>query len=132
MVKVREQNTQRDTGECSEKTLNASRQLSHFFNAYAQAINKSFHRHGKLFETPFKRKRIKNDSYFTQVIGYIHLNPEKHGFVHDFRDWEFSSWHSLSSGEDSFLVRQEVYEWFGSKEQFVDYHLQQKTTLTGL
>jgi len=132
LVKVKDQQIKQDPGAGSEKTLIASRQLSHFFNAYAQAINKSQHRQGKLFESPFKRKRIKNDSYYTGMIRYIHMNPEKHGFVHDFREWEFSSWHALTSNQESFLARQEVIDWFGSKEQFVDFHLQNKSTLTGL
>lgn len=37
-----------------EIELLASKQVSHFFNGYAQAFNKAYDRHGKLFELPFR------------------------------------------------------------------------------
>lgn len=123
LVKVKEQNLDKISSDPALKPLNASRQLSHFFNAYAQAINKSYHRHGKLFEAPFKRKQIKYDSYFTRIIRYIHLNPENHGLVRDFREWEFSSWHAIISTQDTYLSRQQVIVWFGSRNHLINYHL---------
>ena len=48
--------------------LNASRQLSHFFNSYAQAVNKTNNRTGPLFESPFERKLIDDDNYLTSMI----------------------------------------------------------------
>jgi REP element-mobilizing transposase RayT len=106
----------------TETELNASRQLSHFLNSYAQSINKAYQRSGKLFEEPFKRKMVKKSSYFTRLIHYIHLNPEYHGFVTDFRHWEFSSWHLLMHERSSFVAKQKVFDWFGSKIQFEHYH----------
>ena len=66
--------------------LNASKQLAHFFNSYAQSINKSVNRTGPLFESPFKRKLMDDDSYFTSMVHYCHYNPELHGFVKDFKN----------------------------------------------
>jgi len=122
MVKVRENifETRRD-GK-GEIKLNASKQLSHFFNSYAQTINNSFGRHGKLFEEPFKRKLVNNDRYFTSLIYYIHSNPQHHQFVKDFRDWEYTSYHSLLDEKDSFLEKSKVMEWFGTKQRFIEAH----------
>lgn len=104
-------------------TITATKQLSHFFNSYAQSINKAFNRHGKLFEEPFARKEISNDSYFTALIYYIHFNPQQHGFVKDFRDWQFSSYHSILGEQDNFIRRNEVIDWFGSRIGFEQAHL---------
>jgi len=69
-----------------------SNQFSNFFNnAYAKAINKAG-RTGSLFEHPFERISITTDKQFWNVIAYIHQNPQKHGFVKDFRDWKYSSY----------------------------------------
>ena len=54
--------------------------FSNLFNAYTKAFNKRYHRHGNLFERPFKRKLIDNPVYLTRVLVYIHHNPVHHGF----------------------------------------------------
>jgi putative transposase len=106
-----------------EMELNASRQLSHFFNSYAQSYNNAYSRHGKLFEEPFRRKLIDNDDSFTSLISYIHFNPQNHQFVKDFRDWEFTSWHPILNDKNTFLMKEKVIEWFGSKQLFIDAHI---------
>ncbi|MBL7701594.1 MAG: hypothetical protein JNM14_05055 [Ferruginibacter sp.] len=103
-------------------TLNASKQLSHFFNSYAQAINKTNNRTGSLFESPFERKLVDDDSYITALICYCHLNAQKHGFVKDFRDWEFSSYDTILKNNNSFLSSQKVLDWFGGVEAFEKAH----------
>lgn len=123
MIKVKENIivTRRD-GK-GEIELNASKQLSHFFNCYAQSFNTAYKRHGKLLEVPFSRKLIDSDDYFTSLIYYIHFNPQHHQFVNDFRDWEFTSWHALLDDKQTFLAKEKVMEWFGSTRNFVDAHL---------
>ena len=94
--------------------LNASKQLSHFFNSYAQSFNKAYKRHGKLLEEPFKRKMVDNNSYFSSLLFYIHSNPQKHGFVNNFMEWKFTSWHALLNDRETFLAKDEIIKWFGS------------------
>ena len=106
-----------------EIQLKASKQLSHFFNSYVQSFNNAYNRHGKLLEEPFKRKIIDSDEYYTSLIYYIHFNPQYHQFVADFRNWEFSSWHKIIDNSATFISRDKVLEWFGSKKQFVDAHI---------
>ena len=102
--------------------LNASKQLSHFFNSYTQAVNKAYNRTGPLFESPFERKLIDNDSYLTSVIYYCHYNPQLHGFVTDFKEWEFSSFHSILKNDSDFLASQKVLDWFGGSAAFEKAH----------
>ncbi len=123
MVKVKENIIVTRKDGKGEIKLNASKQLSHFFNSYAQAYNKTYNRHGKLFEEPFRRKLIEKETYFTAMINYIHCNPQKHGFVKDFRDWEFTSWHSIIDNEPAFISKEKVIRWFGTMENFQKNHL---------
>ena len=76
----------RDNGNGDIK-LNASKQLSHFFNSYAQAINNSYKRTGPLFESPFERKKIEDDNYLTSMVYYCHYNAQLHGLVCYFKRW---------------------------------------------
>jgi hypothetical protein len=51
------------------------------------------------------------------------MNPQKHGFVHDFRDWPFSSYHALVSNKPTRLAREEVLVRFGGLAAFEAAHL---------
>jgi putative transposase len=99
-----------------------SQHLSNFFNAYTKAINKAYGRTGSLFEERFGRIEVTTDAYFTQLIFYIHFNPQKHGFVDDFRDWPWSTYQALRAAGDTKLQRTEVLNWFGDKTRFDEFH----------
>jgi REP element-mobilizing transposase RayT len=102
--------------------LNASKQLSHFFNSYAQAVNKACNRTGPLFESPFERKLIDDDNYLTSMVYYCHYNPQRHEFVKDFKDWEFSSYHSILENNNNIIASQKVLDWFGGVFAFKNAH----------
>lgn len=69
-----------------------SRQFGGWFNGYAQAINKSYKRKGKLLSLPFSRYLVDNDSYFTYLITYIHRNPIHHFFCDAYETWPYNSY----------------------------------------
>jgi len=96
-----------------------SKQFSDLFNSYAQANNRT----GKLFEEPFRRILVNNDAYFTELIYYIHQNPQRHGFVNDFRIYPHSSYHAHLSNALTKLKRDEVLQWFGNKNEFEKFHI---------
>ena len=102
--------------------LNASKQLSHFFNSYAQSINKSSHRTGSLFESPFERKLVNDNSYFTDMIFYCHYNPQLHGFVKNFKEWKFTSYHNILANNESICASKKVLDWFGDAIAFEKAH----------
>jgi putative transposase len=93
-----------------------------FFQCYALAFNKVYKRNGNLFYKPFKRIEIDKESHFTQAIIYIHVNAAKHGLIKDLSKWKWSSWHSYLTESPTKLRRQEVLEWFGGKDQFIQLH----------
>ena len=102
--------------------LNASKQLSHFFNSYSQSINKAYKRTGPLFESPFERKLVDDNSYYTDMIFYCHYNPQLHGFVNSFKEWEFTSYHDILKNENSICSSQKILDWFGDKTAFEKAH----------
>ena len=104
----------------------ASRQFSNFFNAYAKTINKAYRRTGSLFQHPFGRVPITTDRQFWNVIAYIHQNPQKHGFVNDFRTWKYSSYGMVLTltGKGTLINRAEVLKWFGTEEEYLELHNQ--------
>ncbi len=105
-----------------KKELNPSKQLSNALNAYAKAINKAYNRTGSLFQERFRRKEVTSDAYFTTLIAYIHANPQRHGFVNDFREYPYSSYQSLLSDKPTRLRREAVRTWFGSTDEFCAFH----------
>lgn len=101
-----------------------SQQFSNFFNAYAKAINKAYDRTGSLFQHPFGRVPVTTDRQFWNVIAYIHQNPQKHGFVKDFREWKWSSYGIILVEKPTKLRRDAVLDWFGGKESYLEMHQQ--------
>ncbi len=57
-----------------------------------------------------------------RAVTYIHQNPQKHGFVNDFRTWPFTSYHTLISEAATRLRREELFNWFGGKTNFLSWH----------
>ena len=108
--------------------LTALKQLSHFFNSYAQSINKENKRTGSLFESPFKRKLIDQDNYLNSVIYYLHYNAQLHNFVDDFKDWEFSSYHTIVKNDDTHVSTNKVLDWFGGIDEFKKAHQERYPT----
>jgi putative transposase len=104
------------------ETLRVSQQFSNFFNAYAKAINKTYERTGSLFQHPFGRRMIQTDAYFLRAIRYIHQNPQKHGFVDDFRSWLYSSYKIMLDTSPTFIKRDEILEWFGGIKGYEKFH----------
>lgn len=99
-----------------------SQHFSNLFNAYAKAFNKAYHRTGALFQRPFGRIEVASDAYFVYLVIYIHQNPQKHGFVEDFRTWPYSSYQALLSTKPTRLQRDDVLEWFQGLDHFEDVH----------
>ena len=104
------------------KAENPGRQFANFFNAYSKAINRAYGRTGSLFENRYRRKEVTTDRYFQRLIHYIHWNPQKHGFVKDFRDYPYSSYHLFLMDKPSLVRRTEVLDWFGGRDDFIRLH----------
>jgi putative transposase len=105
------------------KSTYPSRVFSKLFSTYTKAFNKSYHRTGSLFEKPFRRKLVDNDSYFSALVAYIHRHPQKHVVVADFRDWPYSSYPAMLSNKATRVQRDIVLEWFEGQRGFEELHL---------
>ncbi len=107
----------------------ASNVLASLFQSYTRAMNKMYKRTGPLFESPFKRIPMQDDSHFSRLVFYIHSNPQKHRLVEDYRDYPYSSYHTYLEENKSLLInRQELFDWFGGKEGYIDFHEHQQIT----
>lgn len=106
----------------SPQLSDPSQRFGAFFDAYAKAINKAYNRTGSLFQHPFGRIRVTSDEYFAHLVRYIHFNPQKHGFVTDFREYPYSSYNALLSNKPTHVARTQVIEWFGGKPAFIAAH----------
>jgi len=121
-IKTVEEQELTGLGDLSALPRKPSQQFSNLFNAYAKAFNKTYHRTGTLFQRPFGRIEVSSDSYFMQLVTYIHQNPQKHGFVSDFRTWPYSSYQALLSTKPTRLQRDDVLTWFQGVDHFEDVH----------
>ena len=97
-------------------------QFKRFFTSYAMAFNAMFDRTGNLFYRTFKRVEVLSDEQFTQTLIYIHANAQKHKLVNDFTQHPWSSYHSIISDKPTKILRGEVLQWFGGKDQFIKAH----------
>ena len=111
-----------DLSGLNPKLKEPSQYFSNFFNAYARGVNIATQRTGALFERPFNRIPVDNEAYLMRLIVYIHQNPQKHKFVTDFRDWNYSSYHDLISNVPTRLQRERVHQLFGNREDLIRIH----------
>ncbi len=84
---VRVKNLNELTG--SELSVVISRKLGTLQSSYTRAINRSFKRHGSLFQQKVKAKHILKYGHI--CFHYIHQNPLKARLCSNLQDWEFSS-----------------------------------------
>ncbi len=99
-----------------------SRAFANLFSTYTKAINKRYHRTGSLFQKPFQRIPVEDDAYLRRLVVYIHRNPQKHGFVDDFRAWPHSSYPSLTDSH-------ETIDLFDTRRAFIEAHAADPTAL---
>ena len=99
-----------------------SKQYARFILSYTNKINYIYSRNGSLFMSYFRRIRVTNDDYLKRLIFYIHHNPEKHNLVNDFKSYQWSSYKSIISNRITAIERNDVLDFYGGKNEFVDYH----------
>jgi hypothetical protein len=107
--------------ECSFHEL-TEQQFNRLFIAYSLSFNKVNKIKGHLFNRPFKRIEVKDNSQLTQLFIYIHANIMKHGISSSFTNYKWSSYQAIISDLPTNIQRKEVLEWFGGKERFILIH----------
>ncbi len=104
------------------RVSSASQGFGNLFNAYTKAMNQAYQRTGSLFEHPFHRLLVTTDAYFTQLVVYIHQNPQRHGLIDDFRRWPYSSYGALRADAPTRLKRDTVLARFGGIDALAAAH----------
>lgn len=98
-----------------------SRFMHRFLTGYAVRYNLRHRRHGHLFQNRYKSIVCEEDSYFKQLVRYIHLNPLRARIVPSMRELDKYRWcgHAVILGKQktSWQDRRYVLDWFGRSEQ---------------
>ncbi len=110
----------------SKKLTPLEKAFKDFFISYAKGINKAHNRTGSLFQAKFRKKEIIDNSYFTSIIQYIHANPIKVKLCCNYMDYKYSSYNAIVGTGNTHVKRNEVLDWFGTKEIFVKVHEEKK------
>ncbi len=83
-----------------------SRFMTRLQTTYAGYFNRTYHRNGRFFQNRYKAILCDKESYFLELIAYIHLNPLKAGMVKDLDELINYRW----SGHRA-LLGQENRKW---------------------
>src|SRR5439155_306256 len=76
----------------------------------------------ELLKQSFQRNIIESREYLICVIAYVHNNPVSNDFVERKEDWKYSSFVAMLSDKPTKLLRKEIMELFGGKENFIYAH----------
>jgi putative transposase len=69
-------------------TAGLAKFMRRLLTGYAVSYNLRHRRHGHLFQNRYKSMVCDGDSYFTELVRYIHLNPLRVELVKDLRQLE--------------------------------------------
>ena len=83
----------------SEPNLSLFMQL--LLGRYSRAFNKRHDREGHLFQSPFWSRRTTTQPQLLMALGYIALNPVRHGLCAHPREWARGSYRELAGLEDT-------------------------------
>jgi len=67
--------------------------------SHVHRFNLRYDRTGRLFEGPYKYKRINSSEYLMHLARYIHLNPVLAGLARSPEDWPWSNYCQCTHGE---------------------------------
>ncbi len=98
-----------------------SKYMGRFLSGYAVSYNLRHDRHGHLFQNRYKSIVCDEDSYFRELLRYIHLNPLRAKLVKNLSELDRYPWsgHSVVIGriDNGWQDRKHVLSWFGEKER---------------
>ncbi len=126
LLKIKEFDKQSYNNKNENETKWLTKTFSNFFISYSRSYNNIYKRQGRLFLQAFKRIKVEDMDYFTELVAYIHRNPIHHGLVSDFSQWKYSSYNGYLSKKESNINRQEVMSYFDSLEDFMEFHYNTK------
>jgi putative transposase len=94
--------------------------MRRFLTGYAIFYNRRHRRHGHLFQNRYKSIICDENTYFAELVRYIHLNPLRAGAVKTLAELNRYQYcgHSILMGTTKYQWhdRDFVLNWFGNKE----------------
>ncbi|MDA9762030.1 transposase [bacterium] len=94
--------------------------MRRLLSGYAISYNLRHKRYGHLFQNRYKSIICEEDTYFRELVRYIHLNPLRAGMVETVATLERYRWcgHSVIMNRypNDWQDRKYVLQWFGEKE----------------
>jgi len=92
--------------------------MRRLMTGYAVRFNRRYQRVGHLFQNRYKAILCDRDSYFLELVAYIHLNPLRAGLVQDLKELREYKWcgHTAILGRNmhGFLAKEDVLTQFGN------------------
>jgi hypothetical protein len=101
------------------------RQMNSFLVSFVNFHNNKYQRKGGLFQKPFKRIEVLDDSHLQQAIIYVNANAQKHQMVKDFTKYPFSSYSDIVRRNETFVAANQVINFFGNIEVLMATHQNQ-------
>jgi REP element-mobilizing transposase RayT len=94
--------------------------MRRLLTGYALGYNRRHRRHGHLFQNRYKSIVVEEDTYFKELVRYIHLNPLRAGIVNNLSKLDNYRWsgHSALMGRraDGWQDTDYVLKWFGNRK----------------
>ena len=97
-------------------------QFRRFLGIYTKTVNKKYQRSGHLFAGKYSRINFSKDSYFFQLIAYIHQNPQSHGIVADYKIWPYSSYYAFVKRDRRSLLARRLFSDDELYNTIIDMH----------
>jgi REP element-mobilizing transposase RayT len=95
--------------------------MSRLLTGYASWFNKKYRRHGQLFQNRYKSILCQEESYFKELVRYIHLNPLRAGLVADLDGLDQFAWcgHGvlMNKAKRTWQNIDDVYGLFGDRKR---------------
>jgi hypothetical protein len=101
------------------------RQMNSFLASYANFINNKYNRVGGIFQKPFKRIQIEEESHLQRAIIYTNANAQKHNLTDDFKLYPFTSYLQILKNDQYFVDAKSVLTFFNGVEKFKLIHEEQ-------
>lgn len=94
--------------------------MGRFLTCYAISYNRRHKRYGHLFQNRYKSIVCDENTYFAELVRYIHLNPLRAGVVKNFSELDRYRYSGhrviMGKGKNEWQDRDYVLNWFGNKE----------------
>ncbi len=97
-------------------------QFKRLFSSYSIKYNNKYFREGSLFVNKIKKVKVSKDGSIQRLLCYIHHNPIHHGLTQEYGEWKFSSYRDFLHTEKTIIAREEMLEWLGGNDTFVELH----------